>query len=224
MRGNSHLIANISCGLSLGSIGLSLMCRVNPATHQSYTDVSKVVSEFGQFGVQLSKVLDEVGYGTWQFFTWSFDRPWTGWMDYACIAAAVLFFVVGSYLPDVDQENSKLGRYVHLPFKHRTWTHTIYSVLLFIVAGFAFRPFFWLAFGYFGHLFWDGLSRGGVCWFNPVTGYIEYPSGAKVKRGHKAKLYRVGSVSEYVVVTLLVALAVVLVCMVGIPAWKTIQW
>lgn len=113
----------------------------------------------------------------------------------------VLFYYLGTLLPDADSPNSMIGRYFHIPIKHRTWLHAIYIPVACIIGGIFFsKPLFWLGFGYYLHLFWDAPSYMGVCFLYPFSQYIEYPSGAKVKKRHKLKLYRYGDISEYIFV------------------------
>lgn len=111
-------------------------------------------------------------------------------------------YYLGTLLPDIDNENSFLGRFIHIPVQHRTWTHTIWCVILFAVLGIFIRPFMWLACGYFIHLFWDSFSACGVCWFYPFQKYISYGSGAMVKKGHILKLYHTGKTSEKIFVSI----------------------
>lgn len=209
MKGTNHLIANTSCAVVSGVIGLWSAKHI-PDMAASVAGISKPVSDW--------IVSTSQSVGNW--LTGDAWSPVNGFLNivsgtehwsfqaFLAIAIGFLLFVIGSYLPDIDHPNSTFGRHFHLPVGHRTWTHTIYPVIAFMLCGMAFRPFLWLAIGYFGHLFWDGLSRGGVCWFNPVSGYVEYPGGAKVKKRHPVKLYRVGEPSEYVIVTILVMSAV----------------
>lgn len=118
-----------------------------------------------------------------------------------------LFFTLGSLLPDIDSDNSLLGRYVRIGVQHRTWTHSVWGLPFLCFAGVYFRPMLWCALGVFLHLFWDSLSVGGNCWFYPFSKYIDYSSGAHVKQHHWAKLYRVGGLSEQIIVYALVIMA-----------------
>lgn len=122
-----------------------------------------------------------------------------------------LFFLLGSLLPDIDSERSLLGKYIHLPVEHRTWTHAVWAPLLFFTAGHFCRPFFWLGLGYILHLFWDSLSYAGICWFYPVSNYKRHTNSIKIKKRHRFKLYRVGTVSEYILVILFLVLTAVIV-------------
>lgn len=129
-------------------------------------------------------------------------------------SAAVMVPFMGAYflgvlLPDIDKPKSILGRLFHIPVEHRTWTHAIYLYLFFAVLG-QFQPVFgWLALGAFVHLFWDSLSACGNCWFYKIfSNYRKYPGGAKVKKGHKLKLYRTGEWSEYLLLFAVVAASV----------------
>lgn len=118
---------------------------------------------------------------------------------YALIAIGL--YLLGSWLPDIDK---KFGDEYH-----RKWTHVIYIIpLLLFILSYWFRILFWLFAGYTLHLLWDGPSYCGVCYFYPISKYREYPSGAKVKKNHVIKLYRVGKPSEYILVGIIVAFSV----------------
>ena len=123
---------------------------------------------------------------------------------YAILAAAL--FCLGSLLPDIDSKGSTLGRYLYLPVKHRTLTHTFWIVALLALLGLKFRVFVWLALGYFFHIFYDGLSNAGIAWFWPLSRYITYPSGAVIKKGFRFKFYKTGDSSELLVVYLVCGL------------------
>ena len=111
---------------------------------------------------------------------------------------------LGAYLPDCDMETSAIGRYFHIPVEHRTWTHSVWFLLL--LAGVSaitglFLPVvshvvLWTGIGCFLHIFVDSLSRGGICWFYPLSQYKMYSSGARIKPGQKIKLYYTGKDSE----------------------------
>ena len=124
--------------------------------------------------------------------------------------ACVLLFYLGTLLPDIDSEHSILGRFLHLPLGHRTWTHAIYIPVVLFVGCIWYPILFWLGFVYLLHLFWDSISYCGVCFFYPFSKYRNYNSGAKVKEHHTLKLYRAGKTSEYVVVAVILTLTVVL--------------
>lgn len=122
---------------------------------------------------------------------------------------AVVLFYLGTLLPDIDSENSMLGKYIHLPIEHRVWTHAIYIPLLFLIGSYWVRVLFWLSLGYLLHLFWDAFSYCGVCFFYPISSYRRFGNtGAKVKKKHILKVYRAGKPSEYVVVTIIVLLTI----------------
>ena len=44
-------------------------------------------------------------------------------------------FFLGVLLPDIDNPKSMLGRFIRVPFRHRTWLHAIYLYLAFMVLG-----------------------------------------------------------------------------------------
>lgn len=124
----------------------------------------------------------------------------------ACMGA----YLLGNLLPDIDNPNSLIGRVVHVPVEHRTWLHAIYLYLLIAALGFVHPAFSWLFFGVFVHLFWDSFSAMGNCWFYKLfSDYKEYPNGAKIKKGHKLKLYHAGEWSEYLLLFVIMAVTVV---------------
>lgn len=126
------------------------------------------------------------------------------------ILGLVLFYL-GTLLPDIDNKESILGRYVHLNVSHRTWTHTIWALMICGIIALFVPIFWWLWLGYFLHVFWDGFSRGGICWFYPISKYRSYADGAMIKKGHRLKLYRVGQMSETVITILVCVLTVSLI-------------
>lgn len=113
---------------------------------------------------------------------------------------SIVYFLFASVLPDIDKDTSMVSKllHFHLKIEHHTWTHTLWALLL-IVPLIAFRPFVFLFLGYFCHLFWDSFSACGNAWLYPITKYRRYGENAKVKNGHKLKLYYTGQASEYVV-------------------------
>lgn len=118
-------------------------------------------------------------------------------------------YFVGVLFPDIDNPKSILGKIVHIPVEHRTWLHAVYLYLLSAALGWFWPVFGWLALGAFVHLFWDSFSVCGNCWFYKIlSDYRRYPGGAKVKKGHKLKLYRAGEWSEYLLLFLIVAASV----------------
>lgn len=125
----------------------------------------------------------------------------------AIFAAA---YVVGLLIPDIDNPNSMIGRYIHIPVKHRTWTHAVYLYIFTAAAGFFIHPaFLWFTLGVFIHLFWDSFSRMGNCWFYKLlSDYKEYPGGARIKKGRHLTLYRAGEWTEYFVTFIVVILTV----------------
>ena len=70
---------------------------------------------------------------------------------------------VGSLLPDIDHQNSILGKYLPLGryIKHRTWTHSVYAL------GLAYLINSWLALGVASHIFLDMLTPARVPLFYP---------------------------------------------------------
>lgn len=116
------------------------------------------------------------------------------------------FFLIGCLLPDIDSKKSLLGRYIHIPIEHGTWTHTVWFLMIISSLFFLTAYSRWLFYGCFLHLFYDSLSKKGVCWFYPISQYRKYPSGAKVKKGYHIRLYSYGKNSETIVVTVVLFL------------------
>ena len=127
----------------------------------------------------------------------------------AMAAIGTCLYMLGTLLPDVDSKSSALGRFCNLPVRHRTWFHSLWPVALIALAGWFARPLMWLALGYAVHLFWDSLSRMGVCWLYPHPGFISYEGGARVKRNHWLWTYHTGTVMESVTCYSSVAVAAV---------------
>ena len=101
-----------------------------------------------------------------------------------CVGIA---FIIGSLLPDIDHPNSEIGKFIHLPIKHRTWTHAIYIPVILFLLSIKYKILFWLGLGYFGHLFWDSFSSKGNNWLYPI------------KNKFHLKLYSTGNTSETIV-------------------------
>lgn len=110
------------------------------------------------------------------------------------IPLCIILYLFGALLPDIDHPYSALGKFIHLPIKHRTWTHAIWLPLIFAVIGIWYRFMMWLAIGYFVHLFWDMFSKSGLMWF--------YPCKAKTRIG----LYHTGESSEYIIDGIMLAI------------------
>ena len=127
-------------------------------------------------------------------------------MNYSCLfqitnpviwlSVCFLSLFFGSLFPDIDSNASSLGRMLYLKVKHRTWTHSVWAVLLLFPMTLV-HPFArWFFFGYCLHLLEDSVSAGGICFWYPFQKFRQYGSRAFVARGHKLKLYHSGRVSE----------------------------
>lgn len=131
--------------------------------------------------------------------------------------SAIVFtlYLFGSVLPDIDSRNSIVGRKFYLPIKHRTWTHSVWGILMLWIASFFFvlvRP---VLIGYLFHMLEDTPSACGICWLYPFHRYIEYESGAKVADGHRLKLYRTGDRSEQIIVWGIIVLCALIIWLCG---------
>ena len=102
---------------------------------------------------------------------------------------AILLYIIGLLAPDCDSPNSTLGRFIYIPVEHRTWLHTLWFVITFLIIGIFFRPFIAFMLGYLVHLIFDSPSKCGICWLYPISKYKKYPNGGKVKKGHVVILY-----------------------------------
>lgn len=130
------------------------------------------------------------------------------------VLLAVVLFWVGSLLPDIDSKTSMLGRHFHVPGPHHGITHTNWflAVLLALsLPGFT-RVLFWLFLGALLHCLVDGLSKAGRVGFYPLTKHklITFPDGTPcvVKAGNHLSLYKVGEISETLVLVAALALCV----------------
>lgn len=128
-------------------------------------------------------------------------------------ALGLLLFYFGTLLPDCDSKNSMLGKIMHIPVEHRTITHAVWIPIGLFVLSIMYRPLLCLVLGYMLHLLWDNLSKCGVCYFWPVSKYKYFGnSGAKIKKKHIFYLYRTCSSSEYVLLSILVMITIILIC------------
>ena len=183
MTGKSHLAANVSCAV----ISLNILSLATVSSNQTLCSFSDKSFEF-----LIGKS------NSFNPFLW--------------VTLGSIFFLIGSILPDIDSEKSMISKllHFHLPFEHRTWTHSIWAVALLIICSLAFRPFVFMLAGYVMHLFWDAFSSAGVCFFYPIDKYRSYGNGAKVKKGHKLKLYHTGQASEYILLGIIMTLTVLM--------------
>ncbi|WP_078598658.1 metal-dependent hydrolase [Evansella clarkii] len=124
------------------------------------------------------------------------------------ITLMLLFFALGTILPDIDSETSTLGRYVtpiSRAIPHRTITHTIWIVLL--AAGVAWYTesvyLLALALGYTLHIVEDSFSKQGIRWFYPV------PKWRRKRGSYRSFVYETGGFGENVVFQAAVVLHVV---------------
>lgn len=92
------------------------------------------------------------------------------------LALIVLSFSFGTLLPDIDSEDSTIGKYIKpisslIP--HRTITHTIWAVLAIAALAWSLESIylFALAFGYAVHIAEDSFSEQGIRWFYPIPAF-----------------------------------------------------
>ena len=152
---------------------------------------------------------DTVANGLWHGPFARFGIPY-------CVAVAA-GILLGSLLPDLDHEKSILGRFVHINVPHRTWTHAIWWPVVLMLLGPCNLFLFWIGAGWLWHEVWDNASKAGDCFFYPISRPIVYAINShgqvyrakkgtnparsfRIKKNHKAWLYRAGQLSEKVVV------------------------
>lgn len=170
MRGSSHIIMNVTSASVIGMTGFLIL----------NSNISKDAFICRLCENSKTFLLDN---GSWPFAVYC--------------AVAALAYILGSVLPDVDHQYSTIGKIIHLPFKHRTWTHAIYFPTLFIVIGIFYRWVFWLGVGYLLHIFWDSFSASGIDFFYP-----------KKNKHHFMKLYHTSQPSEYIIVGICLCITV----------------
>lgn len=195
MTGKNHVITNI-CTVTSTICGVAAL-----HTHAYYTTKTTF---FQSVIVGLDGIL-------WPcIHTMFLDTGGLPFPVFAVISMAAFF--IGSIMPDIDSENSMLGKFLHLPIEHRTWTHAVWVPIVLGLLSILHRCMSWLTLGYLLHLVWDNLSKGGVCFFYPISKYRYFGnSGAKIKDGHFLYLYRTGQPSEGIVVGALATVTVVCV-------------
>lgn len=115
----------------------------------------------------------------------------------AITSIMALLFYVGTLLPDIDTPESMICRKLHfyLPVKHRTWTHTIWAVVILGLSALVWKPLWALWLGYTLHLFWDSFSVSGCQWIYPI------------KTKHFVKLYQTSGFSEWLLCLLVSCVA-----------------
>lgn len=134
---------------------------------------------------------------------------------------AVVLFWIGSLLPDIDSKGSILGRHVHVPGPHHGITHTDWFLAVLLLLSFSgyTRVLFWLWLGAVLHCWIDGLSQAGRVRFYPLGRYktVSLPNGGGacvVTAGNRQGLYRVGQLSETVMLVSILGLSAASVMLV----------
>ena len=208
MTGKSHLLAG-------GCICAQMLCILD------YVIQSDIVFDFTCpdwfYTMHIDKIIPEIPALRlsaicrliWDFLFYLGDVHGILWFLFYAVIVSILY-MFGTLLPDIDSRKSILGRFMYLPVEHHKITHTLWVVSMLFLMSLIIRPIAWISFGYLVHLWLDSYSRCGVCYFYPISKYIEYPNGAMVKRNHKIKLYRTGAPSEGIVTGIIVLITVFL--------------
>lgn len=195
MLGKTHMVGSLAV-MHVGLIAYATYGNRDVDTGGVFSSPSEALNVFGfQFGGSLSLVeyglilavvslfvlgLLRVGGGgmltgyaglmaTFMIvLLFSFDSRYS--FELVCI---LLSFALGVVLPDIDSEDSTLGKYIKpisrlIP--HRTFTHTLWVVLLLGVAVWSFESIYLLALtlGYALHILEDSFSSQGIRWLYPV--------------------------------------------------------
>ena len=171
MKGKNHVISGLSTILAIdGTVGLVSKLMNNDL----YTNMHTTIANFSFIDATINNVINGI----------------------ITAVICIILYIIGCLIPDIDQEKSTLGRFIHIPVDHRTWTHTIWMVILLAIPAIFAHCFVWLAFGCAVHIFWDSLSKGGICWFYPISKYKTWSSGAQIKNKHFIYLYHTGDITE----------------------------
>ena len=90
------------------------------------------------------------------------------------MVACVLALLLGSLIPDIDNPKSTLGRYFnwkgpHHGILHAVWIPVALLVISLMLPATAGAVIFWLAIGWFSHLFYDFKTKGSIVLFYPLT-------------------------------------------------------
>ena len=172
MTGQSHLCMTVCTGINTvcGLLIYDEMKLVHPALEHP---IPNAVSDF--------------------VFSGSFFPPlW--WVT------AIILYLIGGIMPDIDTKHSMASKLMFgavFPGEHRTWTHSIWAIAVLAAVSYTLPVCVFFLAGYLLHIILDSVSNGGVCFFYPIQKYRKYGKGAKVKIGHKWRLYSSGGPGEY---------------------------
>lgn len=139
-------------------------------------------------------------------------------------ALSIGLYGLGLLLPDCDNPNSMLGRYLYIPVEHRTWLHTFWFMIPFMILGCLFGPAHFIWAGIFVHLLCDSVSKCGICWLYPVSKYKHFGAlGAKIKKGHFFRLYSSETGEAVVCAALWILLALPILILMTACLWPWFQ-
>lgn len=146
---------------------------------------------------------------------------------YYLITLYLLSFTIGTLLPDIDSEDSSIGRCV--PFisriiPHRTYTHSIWIVVILVAIGQYLESVcvLALALGYTFHIVEDSFSKQGVSWFYPIGDAYRSLSGGGLSNRNRwfPFTYNTGGVVETAI--FYVSIATHIIC-IGLVIWAQAQ-
>lgn len=195
MMGKNHVLINGLTGVSLLSVFGSLYTKRNDGF--LYEITYQVFSYFYPESVK--------------FFHMGFSDHTIVYLFFS-----TLFFWFGTLLPDIDSKSSILGSCLYVPVKHRTWTHSIWALIIVSFVGLLHPWFRLMPVGFGLHLLCDQFSASGLCFFYPFKKYIVYDTGAFVAPGHTWKLYHTGRLSEKHFVLIVSGILLLLILYAGL--------
>ena len=206
MMGHHHVRIGLMSGAVVASVGAALC--TDSTIHRVVPDVQAIIIDWAVPWIH--------GASGGMSMNWALCALGT--------CAATITVAIGSLFPDIDSRNSRLGRHVHLPLRHRGWTHTDWLLILVLALSFVDPTGLsvWFFVGLFSHDVTDELSVAGRVRFYPLTKYkvISSSSGESIVVSRRYRgLYTTGSdsTSEKVVYrVLMVACAIV----TALSAWR----
>lgn len=125
------------------------------------------------------------------------------------LSISIFLYYIGLLLPDIDKKSmiARLFKF-SLPITHRGLTHTVYTLMIFVMGSFTFYPLRFLALGFIVHVFVDSFSPAGWVPFYPLGRYYISNDTVITKRKHLV-LYRSKDYSEDVLLIILFGVSMI---------------
>ena len=153
MMGHHHVRIGLMSGAAVASLGAALC--TDSTIHRVVPDVQAIIIDWAVPWIH--------GASGEMSMNWTLCALGT--------CAATITVAIGSLFPDIDSRNSRLGRHVHLPLRHRGWTHTDWLLILVLALSFVDPTGLsvWFFVGLLSHDVTDELSVAGRVHFYPLT-------------------------------------------------------